>query len=266
MSLNISPGPLPANNTRIKVAEVLTAFVNGTTITGFGLGDFADADFAMVYSNTDAPTDMLKNGILWFERGKGRMNQYLVRLEAADESNTTSEALWVKIADGRELVVRNLSSLPINSEPLWWSTDFSEYRTIIHPGGTAFSPVMDTTSDTNTNARTVLHDPVFISANTGVSDTSKGLTSHGFPTLAHEFGFCDARLVGNGPIVYLSSLFSDIDTYGAAVLIATTASLAGPTMTEVGVLAQSDSTDGLRSATIFLRPQLSNALHGDHTV
>lgn len=262
----ITPGPLPENNTRIKVSAVLTAFVNGTTVNGFTLTDFATSPFTMVYTATDPPSsDDMQNGLMWFKRGEGAMYQLITRLEAVDETNTSSEALWVKIADGRQIVARCLTSLPVSSEPMWWSTDFSEYRAIQHVD-TALSPVMDITSDTNTNARTVLHDPVLISANTGVSDTTKGVTTHGYPTVAWEYGFCTAKVVGNGPVVYMSSLFSDIDAYGAAVLIATSASLSGATLTEVGVLSQSDSTDGLREAVIFKRPQISNALHGDLTV
>ena len=55
MDLDITPGPLPDDGTRLNVQQDLDAFLEGTEIVAFNLENFTDAGVAFVISATEPP-------------------------------------------------------------------------------------------------------------------------------------------------------------------------------------------------------------------
>jgi hypothetical protein len=78
-----------------------------------------------------------------------------------------------------------------------------------------------------------------------------------------DFGF--VRAVTTGPNTDHFLLLGDNVSTGPVTFLATTYSSAGPEGTICALRSESASTNGEHIATVFLRPQITNLLHGDVT-
>lgn len=211
MVLRITPGPLPADGARIKIEQVMTAFVQGTDITNFGPNEFSDGPVGFVISQTEAPaTDTRGRGTLWFARGVGKLYKWTpepVRsnLWTPSESGVNqSEALWVAMSDRKEAIVKcrfgwqdNLL-IRMNTAMSEWKFEISqdvqgEPRHTLVMAGTAGTDGAGGTGFGFEDMRFQTHslhcDPVMIAENSAVESEY---------TVVVEAGFCRTMIEGPG--------------------------------------------------------------------
>lgn len=135
MPLTIVPGPLPEDGARVNFEQMLTAFVRGTTITGFGHENFAGGSAAVVYSATEAPATSARfPGLLWYQRGTGALHSWTIipqpsALFSPSVSTTATHGLWLRISDGRDMLVRQRFTAAVG-DALFVNTAISEWKAI----------------------------------------------------------------------------------------------------------------------------------------
>ncbi len=210
--LIITPGPVPADGTRIKIAEEMTAFVQGTNITSFGNDEFAGAPIDFVISATDPPaTSARTRATLWFARGEGKLYRWTLEpqksafwspSEAA--SNTGSEGHWLSLSNRRDMLVKCRWGWGAG-EKIRTNTAQSEWKfeqSIGMPDEPRFTLVCSSTSGTEGTAGTgegftesifmtqAAHiDPSFVSL-------QDGLDGQYLPVC--DMGFVDVKVRGPG--------------------------------------------------------------------
>jgi hypothetical protein len=115
MALEVVPGPLPEDGTRINVDRDLDRFINNTNVQNFGPEEFAQNEqINFVVSATSVPaTDIRTPGMLWFKRGTG----ILYKWDAAQADDGI--ALWVAQSVRKEMVVK-MQSGPAKLGSMVW--------------------------------------------------------------------------------------------------------------------------------------------------
>jgi hypothetical protein len=101
--------PLPHDGATVNPADFLEDWIAGADVWNFDLGSMNGGDLLLVYSHTEAPaTNMRVNGMLWFQRGDGRLYLW----DTVDPSGSYYSGLqgWIAISDRRELWVNSVLS------------------------------------------------------------------------------------------------------------------------------------------------------------
>jgi len=261
MALEITPGPLPADGTRINVQTVLSAFVKGTYIGGFDYENFG-GPLSFVKSSTEAPaTEYRTAATLWFERGTGRTLQW--RTDVCESGVTAlsevAAGYWKCISDTRDVGARVRAPAATHQvgEFMHCIMHYSDHKAVLNKYGGAILYITGTQYSLAPNNK-YMCDP-FLVAVTETIAPSQPMSYHG---AFKEWGFCEAFVVGNGPALYVSSIIADISEYGHNTAFATSVSLAGQLVAEIGLLAQSDTETARRKTKIFKYPSMTNILHG----
>lgn len=257
MALRITPGPLPPNNTRIDIDRVLTAFIQGTTITSFPRESFDSDQVTFVISQTDAPaTSTRTRGTLWFSRGEGKLKKWQilptpeVSFLGVTEQATVQpgEGRWVSISDRRERVVHYNGGVDAG-DWLRMTTRVTEWKVLPNTNGTYTLSMMATMpSSLRPIAETHIVDPISVAQTDG---------SDGHFQVAPEFGFVPANVTGGlaGEPCYLGDFGNNAQARASHLSAATT------TNAIVGFVSQSDASTSARVAVVFLKPSISNLVH-----
>jgi hypothetical protein len=134
--VRIVPGNLPPDQTRIKFAEVLAEFVRTTEVTDFADENFISNTAATVVTMSEAPaTSSRYRGMLWFKRGEGALYTWVVVPQpsaffAPSVTSSGTEALWVRISDGRDQIVRQRFTAA-SGDILFANTTISEWKAVV---------------------------------------------------------------------------------------------------------------------------------------
>lgn len=108
---------LPQDGTTVDPSTFLEAWIAGADVWNFDLGAFDNSDLQLVYSATLAPaTSMRTAGMLWFQRGDGRLYLW----DVVDPSSSYYSGLrgWIALSDRRELWVNAALSPVVLGSPL----------------------------------------------------------------------------------------------------------------------------------------------------
>lgn len=274
MALRISPGPLPPDGTRIKVDETMLAFVGGTTIENIGAADITTGTARFIIAATEAPaTEIRTIGTLWFERGRGALWKWTPVPFLGGVHNET-EFRWCQLGGaarsgivfvrqpclrGETLqLLMEISGGP-SAIPQGTNTDFN-FKHLRGQNGAFTIQVSSTSPHQGHLGRQFVLDPVFV-AETDISGAS-GQSQ--FWVMA-DFGFVDAYTFGGGR-------FGCLYGYGPPQAVSesqlyfqcTEASAAGANAAIAALVSQSSATDGLQVRKVFLRPSVTNLVHGEN--
>lgn len=235
MTIEITPGPLPDDGTRINIESVLSAFVSGTQIVNFGVDDFSGGDINFVVSATDPPaTDSRTRATLWYKRGEGRLYKWEIFPFPTGTSGTTDGA-WLAMSDRRDVLVKQVRTVEVG-DLLTIAHDADTFKMELAQDG-RWTALMQATGSTD-----IVHllDPFYVALTTD-------------PTYAPavEWGFCTAKITGTGQLVY-AMRSTDSPTN---VLLATGPSGWTNSTTVVGILSESGASE---TAQIFLRAMGTN--------
>lgn len=254
---------MPADGKRIKPQTDLANLVNNTVLTNFEDANFAGGMVSVINSSTDAPaTDDRSRSTLWFERGAGRMMKW-TPLPTPTETTPgwpTSEFRFVQLSGARRTnLVFIIDVVPETGTVLGPSTTLTEWMAIRSDGN--LGPDQYTMGMRRGNAtssgmgRDFIFDPVMVAEEpVGAQDVL---------ALA-DWGFVQARVKGNGKFCLLDGTHGSGVTFPQEEMICTGYSSAGDNACIVGILSQSDTTDGNRLATVFLCPQITNLVRGEN--
>jgi len=230
-----------------------------------------------VISQTDPPTgDALRRGTLWFQRGEGRLMLYqpVPLPTGVTTGSAPTDFKWVQVGGEKRtnivfvrqsMLQGELCSTLLEvsggtgqkpSETLGNVTDgrFKSVRSI----DDSHTLVIGSTSPHSGHVnRSFACDPQFVCETQLTSVTD-------YFTVA-DWGFVDALCFGDGKYACIYGHHSSGATEGSSHLYAqcTTHSAAGEDGTIMGFRVGSTATDGLRLATLFKRPSLTNMVHGD---
>lgn len=275
MPIKITPGPLPEDGTRIQVQSTMLAFVGGTTITGFGIGNFpVDSTVNFIITTTEPPASETRHrGTVWFERGSGALwNWHPVLLPTGVTTGSApTDFRWVQVGGKKRSQVAFVNRPALQGELLGILSEISGGLTAI-PAGSVTDSKFKTIrsiedqhtlvfSSTNPNSsqmgRNFVIDPITVA--------ESNLTAGSEYVSVVEWGYVDALCFGSGK--YASVYGGAAPTgqsEGSSQLYAqcTSFSAAGDLCTIMGFLVGSTATDGLRTAEIFKKPSLPNLVHG----
>lgn len=268
MALKISPGPLAEDGSRINVAAVLEAFVEGTVISNIDASGLAGGDAALVITQTDAPaTDSRTRATLWFARGEGALYKWTgipTPTAISDSINLhklinwpISEFRWVQLSGTkREYLQHHNSERTSEFYVMQPTTRLTEPRHVRSDDNQYMFTLQGNRGQASSLGNNFVMDPVMVAP-----------TDLGVPTGSVEayvdFGF--VRALSRGPNTDPFLLLGDLNSTEPVVFLATTYSSAGPEGTICALRSESASTSGEHISTIFLRPQITNLLHGDVT-
>jgi len=255
MALIISPGPLPIDKTRINVENTLTSFILGTKIRNLDVGNFGGT-VNFIYSATDEPaTEARSRGLLYFQRGTGRLLQWRNALQPSGFSTSSMPpaGLWVSVCDTKDIAAQkggdNGAVNPIGSiMQTWMSYDPFFKKAEQSWLGSQFLSMCSTQNSLPLYRN--LCDPLLIYVTEAIGGSVPKVNVF---AAMKDWGFCEANVRGNGPIAYISGAESDLSEYGMDVLLCTSTSLASTHVAEVGYLCQSDAATGLRQATTIFQ-------------
>lgn len=261
MVLKITPGPLPADGTRIKPATELAALVNGTILTNFGDENFAGGGVSVINSSTDPPaTDERSRSTLWFERGEGRMMKW-TPLPSPTESVTwsTSEFRFVQLSGAKRTNLIHLQDSVSSGTVVQPPTTLTEWRTVrsnANLGPDQYTMKMKAVAPRAGQGmdRGFIFDPIMVVDVPGTANDVVALA---------DFGFVDAKVIGDGKFCHLDGQSSSGTTDHQIQFQATGYSSAGDNSCIVAILAESGGTVS-RVATVFLCPQITNLVHGQN--
>ena len=216
MALIITPGPVPADSSRIAVEEVMTAFIQGTSITNFGPDEFEGEPVDFITSSTDPPaTSSRGRGTVWFARGTGRLYKWAIEPVQSEffapseaGSNTGSEGHWVAISDRREMLVTARWNVGAN-ERVNISAATSEWRYEISKdisGEPRYTPIVASTAGTDGAAEGGFgfNNAVFLGMHHFVDPfyvAESGIVSAEYGVVV-DCGYADVKIQGpgcNGP-------------------------------------------------------------------
>lgn len=261
MALTIVPGPLPADGTRIQIANTLNAFVSGTEITQFDTEEFQGGEIGFVTSATLPPaTDFRSRGDLWFKRGEGKLYLWVLTPPASADfapSTTTgiSEGTWVSISDRKEQLVK-FETPGLEGNILQMDTILNDWK---HEMSSELVPrwtmrvIARDPGDTFLN-RAWIVDPVFVAQSEAQELNYRAVVDVGFtPALVRggvapdgepTFGMMNALLENN-------------------VLTATTYSSWASNSTRAGFVVGSAASSAEATREVFVMASLTNLVHGD---
>lgn len=201
MTVEIIPGPVPADGTRINANNVLTSFVQGTRLTNFGPANFVNSQgINFLVSATNAPeTSTRSAGMLWFRRGEGVL--YFWDAKQAGESI----ALWVATSNRKECVVRVQSGPASLGSVLWMDSgagqgQFTEFHGVqVGANRMVIKTCATDMDDTNIELRSHPVPPYFVCCSDVAltfSVTSFSGVGDGVFQTAVELGYYPAKVVG----------------------------------------------------------------------
>lgn len=247
--IKVSPGPLPADGTRINIQAVMDSFIAGTRVFDFDESHFADADLTFLSSQTDAP-EALTAGAMWFARGEGKLKR--CQPHGQDSGASCS---WVTCSDRKELLVYCRRPWAAG-EVLWIDSTYSEARTKTNEQGSAIYLRLAghdsflATDETAVSIERSLWDirrlqpvpPYFIANDTGESGSWAVVT---------DVGYCTARYSGE------SGAFGTFGL-GEAVphLSLVQSGYANESLARVASAV--DPTPGATTLTVFKHPGVTN--------
>lgn len=114
MALSITQGPLPADGSMVDPAVFIAAWINNSTVAGLPLGAFTGGSLQFVVSQTNPPpTTERFVGLLWFERGAGRL--YKWDKPDLPTGLTYSTADWIPLSERRMLWGRAVTDVPLGA-------------------------------------------------------------------------------------------------------------------------------------------------------
>ena len=272
MALIVTPGPVPQDGTRIRIAEEMTAFVQGTDITGFGKDNFVDAPIDFVISATDPPaTDSRTRGTFWFARGEGTLYNWQAEpiqsgnFSPSEAGSNVSQAHWISVSNRKEIMVKSRwgwaagEKIQMNGAISEWKMSQSE----LIDGQSRFTMVMSSTSPTN-NATGEGMDFVDAVGLTQAAQcdpffTTKEAAVDGQYAIVVDCGFADVKVAGPGsngvhPQVAMHS--ADADPH--YTLVSTGATGWNNTSCVVGMIAESSASNAERLLQVLVYAQSSN--------
>lgn len=253
MTLAISPGPLPQNDSRVEASEFLPAFVSGTEIKNIGLSEICCNSLSFVLSQTDTP-DTPFRGLFWFQRGKGQLWFY----DDPDRGNSRyTDAKFVGVGPVREILVEvNRPSilggvLSMNYSG-YSSTAAQYYRDFYNRQTLRCTP--DTRTPTGGSAQSRLSSFMFLAAESAPSGLDCRAVEWGF--VSGWFG-CGASMAAgayakahdNQPIW---GVYGDEEDYVLHSRLTAITGESGWRM--IGIMAATGGTDVNFLATIYKRP------------
>lgn len=282
MSLNIVPGPIAQDGTRLNVQQDLTAFVEGTTFDNFGLEHFRDAAVAFVVSATEPPaTNTWSRALSWFKRGEGVLYHLLMFTPQAGPLSGVTQAKWIAASGSRKEILVE-ARFPVEEDggvlrqtgepypdvygvqvmrhgllvPRVYQSMFTSHTLI-----TAFS---DSTSSWLGYWAEHHTDPIFAAKETVSGDLfftldvppvvgTCGWSGHSY-LVAYEAGFCPLRVCGyTGPGKLV--LREGVNSPAFWTPTGTTFRVTEP---EVGFVLQSGGSAGAGALFGFLRPSITH--------
>ena len=102
MALDVTPGPMPPDGTRLNVQADLDAFLEGTSIEGFNLDNFSDAGVAFIVSATEPPATAIRNrAVSWFKRGEGTLYHLLMFTPREGPTSGVTQQRWLAASGSR---------------------------------------------------------------------------------------------------------------------------------------------------------------------
>lgn len=257
MTIKVSPGPVPADGSRIQVQQTMDRFVGGTRVFDFSEENFVDADLKFLTSQTEAPASPSR-GTMWFKRGEGRLRQWMPH-----PTDSGASGAWVKLSCERELLAKIRH--PVSpGELLWMDTSPSEPHlgvneqdSLVFMNLAGALAVFDTETDLSFYAvgnqtsasvhwddlRTRPAPPFFIALDTA--------TTAQF-AVVHELGYASIKYTGasDSPFMYYEE--------GAAVPYLTTAETNFATLARANVALNVDSAPGAVTLVCFKMQRPSN--------
>ncbi len=213
MTLRVTPGPVPADGTRIIIAEAMGDFIRGTRFTNFGPDEFVGEPIDFIISATEPPaTDVRTRATLWFARGQGKLYRWTYEPQKSEfwapseaASNTGSDAHWLAISDRRDMLVKSRWSWNA-FERVRVNSAFSEWKmeqSVDIAGEPRFTLVCTSTANTDAAAGGGMgwEDARFMGVHNHIDPFFVALTTAATNSYAPvcDVGFCDAYVRGPGP-------------------------------------------------------------------
>jgi len=270
MTLEVTPGPVPADGTRIVVEDAMRAFIQGTEFTNFGPEEFEGEPVAFVISQTEAPaTNLRTRGTLWYARGDGHMYKWTPE-PLRDENWAPSEAgsnvsqfQWMSMSDRKEVMVRCRWGWEAGYK-VRGNTQASEWKVELAQGEDRWTLICASTAGSNTAwndglgfgeaafmTHAALMDPCFIAT----TDATDGQYS-----IVVDHGFVDALVCGPGADGANPLMACHVDAQAEPhyALMVTDSSAATNTLARVGFLAESAASASQQKLQILMMPTLTN--------
>lgn len=167
MSLSVTPGPLPGDGSRLNVDLDLRAFVNGTTIAGYGPEAFVGSQATFIFAGTDPPaTGSRQYGMRWFKRGEGNLYMW----DVLSALSGVTEGFWRAIGGSRKDQIVQIEQGTIRpGDILWPPTRVVQQKNYHFDIGASAQRYLLEMAPTGVTARWNPHPPFLVAIDTALS-------------------------------------------------------------------------------------------------